>query len=63
MLITAVAWNNIKVIKSGKISRGGGRRHLAHKEETRNADNVLLGRLKGRDHLGDLCIDRRTVLI
>jgi hypothetical protein len=34
--------------------------HVAHREMS-NASEILVGNLKGRDYLGDLGIDERTV--
>jgi hypothetical protein len=35
---------------------------VAHMEEMRNADVILVGNIKGRDHLEDLGIDGRIIL-
>jgi hypothetical protein len=31
-------------------------------EETRNAHRILVGNIKGRNHLGDIAIDWRLIL-
>jgi hypothetical protein len=36
--------------------------NIAHMREARNAYKIVVGNLKGRDHLEDLGIDRKIIL-
>jgi hypothetical protein len=49
----------IRVIRSRKIRWVG---HVTHRGEMRNAYKILVTNLKGRDHLGDISINGRTIL-
>jgi hypothetical protein len=51
--------NVVKVIKSRRMGWAG---HVALMVEMRNASNILVENLKGRDHLEDLGVDGRITL-
>jgi hypothetical protein len=51
--------NIIQVIKSRRMRWA---RHVACMGEMRNAYNILVGKLKGRDHLEDTDIDGKIIL-
>jgi hypothetical protein len=52
--------NIIRVIKSRRMTRMV---HIAHVGKIRNAYKILVGKLRGRDHLEDLSRDVRIIRI